>query len=67
MEILTSVWTYSKKEQLFSYLSWGNGKTCILFDFIYIANVANISYYPNEKGWGYLKLTIYWKLPYFLT
>ena len=53
MQIMASVSTYSKKEQLFSYLSWENGENCILFDLIYIVCTANISYYLKEgRGEG---------------
>jgi len=38
-----------KKEQLFSYLSWGIGENCILCDLIYIVYVPEISYYPNGE------------------
>ena len=39
-----------KRGQLFSYLSWGIGEMCILFDLIYIFYLPGISYYPKDVG-----------------
>jgi hypothetical protein len=39
-----------KRGQLFSYLGWGNGEICILFDLIYICYLPGISYYSKGVG-----------------